>query len=405
VRVLLFTGKGGVGKTTIAAATALHAARCGIKTLVVSADAAHSLADCLGLPLGPEPVEVPLAVRGDPTGGLFAVQVDARARAERSWRSIQEYLVGVLDAVGVDPVAAEELTVLPGAEELLGLLEVRDLVAAGDHDIVVVDCAPTAEALRLLALPEAFAHYLDQALPVERRVLRAIAAGARAVRPGHDPVVEAAERLRAELDGVRAVLDAPGTSARLVLTPEAVVISEARRLFTALAMYGYPVDGVVANRVVPDDGDDPWRLAWARAQDERLAECEPSFAPLPVLRAPYAAAEPIGPDALAALGAHLYGDPGEDGAHRLLAPPAAGQGLRVERDGGEFVLVLPLPLADRSDVELARLGDDLSLTVAGRRRLISLPSALRRCVVAGAGLRDGALRVRFRPDPALWRSP
>jgi arsenite-transporting ATPase len=405
VRVLLFTGKGGVGKTTVAAATALHAARCGIKTLLVSVDAAHSLADCLGRPLGPEPVEMPVEVDDEPTAGLFAVQVDVQSRADRSWRTVQEYLVGILDAVGVDPFAAEELTVLPGAEELLGLLEVRDLVAAGDHDLVVVDCAPTAETLRLLALPEAFAHYLHQALPVERRVLRAIAAGARALRPGHDPVVEAAERLHAELDGVRAVLGAPGTSVRLVLTPEAVVISEARRLFTALGLYGYPVDGVVANRVVPDGGDDPWRLAWASAQAERLAECEPAFAPVPVLRAPYAAAEPVGSDALAALGAHLYGRPGEDGARRLLAPPDSAGSLRVERDGGEFVLVLPLPLADRSDVELARLGDDLSVSVAGRRRLVSLPSVLRRCVVAGAALRDGSLNVRFRPDPALWRSP
>lgn len=406
MRVLLFTGKGGVGKTTVAAATALHAARCGVKALVVSADPAHSLGDCLGVPVGPQPTELPDGV----AAGLSAVQVDVRARAERSWRTIADHLVGILDAVGVDPVAAEELTVLPGAEEILGLLEVRDLVASGGHDLVVVDCAPTSETLRLLALPEAFGHYLEAALPVERRILRALAAGARAGHPGREPagrdhVVEAAERLRAELDGVREVLTAPGTSVRLVLTPESVVIAEARRLFTALALHGHRVDEIVANRLVPGDGDDPWRSGFAREQAERLAECEASFAPVPLLTAPYLVPEPVGPVALAALGERLYGRPGEDGARRLLAPPDDVARLRVERSAEGFVLVMPLPMADRADVDLARIGDDLRLVVGGHRRLLTLPSALRRCVVTGARLADGMLQVRFRPDPALWRSP
>lgn len=411
MRVLLFTGKGGVGKTTVAAATALHAARCGVKTLVVSADAAHSLADCLAHPLGPAPVDV--------VAGLAAVHVDVRDRQERSWRSIADHVIGVLDAVGVDPLTAEDLTVLPGTEEVLALLEVRDLAADGDHDLVVVDCAPTAETLRLLALPEALSRCVEVALPVERRVLRALSTGARASRgapgrrptaPPRDHVVDAAERLRAELAAVREVLGAPGTSARLVLTPESVVIAEARRTFTSLALYGYPVDGVVVNRVVPGGGRDPWRTAWARSQAQRLVEAEACFHPAPVLRAGYASAEPVGIEALAEFGDRLYGPPGEDAARRLLAPPDPAARMRVERataaDGREeFVLVLPLPLADRDDVELARVGDDLSVDVDGRRRLLALPSALRRCVVAGAGLREGALRVRFHPDPALWRAP
>jgi arsenite-transporting ATPase len=323
-----------------------------------------------------------------------------RARAERSWRTIAEHVVGILDVVGVDPVAAEELTVLPGVEELLALIEVRDLVVECDHDLVIVDCAPTSETLRLLALPEAFSHYLSQSLPVGRRVLRALDRGA-----GRDHVVEAAERLLAELDGVRAVLTDPAASVRLVLTPESVVIAEARRLHTALALYGHPVDGVVINRIVPTDGDDPWRSAFSGTQVGRLAECEASFATAEVLRAPYVVPEPVGPAALADLGEQLYGQPGREGAQRLLTPPTGAGRLRVERGPDEFVLVLPLPLVDRADVELARLGDDLSLVVAGRRRLLALPSALRRCVVIGAGLSDGALRVRLRPDPNLWRVP
>jgi arsenite-transporting ATPase len=402
VRVLLFTGKGGAGKTTVAAATALHAARCGVKTLLVSAGgAAGSLADCVGHPVGPEPVELP----EDLATGLSAVQVDVRIRAERSWWTIADHVLGILDTLGVDPVAAEELTVLPGVEEVLALLEMRDVVAGSAHDLVVVDFPSTSETLRLLALPEVFEHYLDQTLPVERRVLRALAAGSQAGHPARDHVVEAADRLQTELNGVHEVLTAPTTSLRIVLTPEATVVAETRRLLTALAFHGYPVDGVVVNRLVPDGGDDPWRCAHAREQAERIAECEASFAPVPVLRAPYGVSEPVGPPALADLGEQLYGPPAPDAVARLLAPPTVGSRWRVERVGEGFVLVLPLPLAERDDVQLARVGDDLSLEVAGRRRLLGLPSALRRCVVTGAGLRGGELRVRFRPDPTLWRSP
>ncbi|HEY6794462.1 MAG TPA: ArsA family ATPase [Kineosporiaceae bacterium] len=403
MRVLLFTGKGGVGKTTVAAATAVHAARCGVKTLVASADTAHSLADCLGRPLGAEPVELEV--------GLSGVHVDARVRGERSWRAIQEYLVGVLDGLGVDPIAAEELTVLPGADEVLALLEVRDLVGRADHDLLVVDCAPSAETLRLLALPEALSRYLELSLPVERRVRRAMAAGARAwrgqdggiLRP-RDHVVEAAERLHVELAGIRQVLAGPETSARLVLTPEALAIAEARRTLTALALYGYLVDGVVANRLVPADGRDGWQDGWAWAQAERLGEAEASFRPAPVLRLGYASTEPIGLAALAELGETLYGAAGASGARRLLQPPDPTGRLRVERDGTEFVLILPMPDADRGEMSLARVGDDLCVQVGGHRRALSLPSALRRCVVQGARLTGGQLRVRFQPDPALWRS-
>ncbi len=403
MRLLLFTGKGGVGKTTVAAATAVHAARCGVKTLVVSTDTAHSLGDALGVELGAQPVEV--------LPGLAAQQVDARARGERSWRGVQEYLIGVLDTLGVDPLAAEELTVLPGAEEVLALLEVRDRVLDGRWDLVVVDCAPSAETLRLLALPEALAGCLDRMLPMERRVLRALGRGrprgtgsSRSVVPlPRDHVVEAAERLHRELTGIREVLSDPGTSIRLVLTPESVVLAEARRTWTSLSLYGYRVDAVIANRLVPGGGSDRWRRSQARAQGERLDEVEDSFAPVPVLRLGYAELEPVGLEALAELGSALHGPAGQEAAASLLAEPGPGGQLVVERSGPEFVLVLDLPLARREDVELSRRGDDLVLAVGGYRRVIALPSALRRCSVVGASLRQGRLRIRFEPDPDLWR--
>jgi arsenite-transporting ATPase len=216
-------------------------------------------------------------------------------------------------------------------------------------------------------------------------------------------VVEGVERLQSELRGVREVLTAAGSSVRLVLTPESVVLAEARRTLTALSLYGYGVDAVVANRLVPADGDDPWRAAWARRQVGLLDEVTASFAPVPVLRAGYAATEPVGLGALADLAEGLLGRPGPQAAADLLAEPVLEPPLRVERSGPEFVLVLRLPLADRRDLELARQDDELTVVLGGWRRVLSLPSALRRCQVVGAALRSGELRIRFEPDPDLWR--
>ncbi len=394
MRVLLFTGKGGVGKTTTAAATAVRAARHGLKTLVMSTDLAHSLGDALGAPLhsSAEPVEV------EP--GLFGQQVDTRTRARRSWGAVQSYLLDVLETVGVDPVAAEELTLLPGAEEVLALLELRDQVREGPWDLVVVDCAPTAETLRLLALPDALRWAMERIFPAGRllvRTARPLLSRAAGVPLPRDEVFASIQRLHGELGGVQEVLARPETSVRLVLTPEAIVVAEARRTLTSLSLYGYRVDGVVANRVFPAGGD-PWRSAWAQRQATLLAEVEASFAPVPVRHAAYQAVEPVGPDALADLAQQLYAGPGQpwDPSER----PAP---MRVERSGDEFVLVLDLPLARASEVDLERRGDELWVTVGGHRRVIALPSALRRCVVVGAAVRAGGLRVRFEPDPDLWR--
>ena len=385
-RTLLLTGKGGVGKTTVAAATAVHSARRGLKTLVLSTDQAHSLADALAVPLGPVPTEV------EP--GLFGLQVDPRRRLETHWRQVQEHLVAALDEVGIDAAAAEEMTVLPAAEEVLALLELRDQVRGGRWDVVVVDCAPTAETLRLLALPEALALYASRAVPVGRRVARAVRAGL--VGDTHDPVLTALHRLAGELADVRAVLTSPRTAVRLVLTPDSVVLAEARRSLTALALYGYPVDAAVVNRLVPD-GPDPWRSARAAAERDVLRSARESFGDVPLLEVPHAVAEPVGVDALAGLAADLYR------VHDPLEVVEREPALDVERSGEEFVLRLRLPLAERDSLDLARRGDDLVLTVGTGRRVLTLPSALRRCRVVGASLRDGVLRVRFEPDPELWR--
>ncbi|WP_372728574.1 ArsA family ATPase [Nocardioides sp.] len=383
-RILLFTGKGGVGKSTVAAGTAALSAAAGNRTLVLSTDAAHSLADAFGTAVGAEPTEV--APR------LFVQQVDAQLRFEQSWSDIQRYLLTVLDVVGVDPVAAEELTVIPGAEEVLALLELRLHARSDAWDVIVVDCAPTAETLRLLALPEALGWYMTRVLPIERRVVKVLkpvlnrAAGV--PMPG-DNVFDAVERLHAELDEVRGLLSGPQSSVRLVLTPERVVLAEARRSYTTLSLFGYRVDGVVANRVFPAENADDWRAGWVMAQDDVLAQVEQSFAGLPVWRSVYRTGEPVGVPALTELARTLY-----DGVDPLAAPTGEGP-FRVTRTSDGAIVRLRLPNVTRAEVDLARHGDDLVVTVGSYRRLLTLPAGLSRHRVAGARVEAGELQVRF----------
>ncbi len=241
---------------------------------------------------------------------------------------------------------------------------------------------------------------MERVFPIERRVvrtLRPVLGRVAGVPMPRNRVFDAVERLHAELGEVRDVLSGPDASVRLVLTPESVVVAEARRTLTSLSLFGYRVDGVIANRVFPSGGD-AWRAGWVAAQEAQLAEVEASFSPLPVFHTAYQPGEPVGQDALRELAAQTYGpaDP--------FAAATGDDPVQVERSGEEFVLSLALPLAVRDETDLARVGDDLVVTVGAHRRVLALPSALRRCSVAGAALRDGRLRIRFEPDPDQWRT-
>lgn len=388
-RVLLYTGKGGVGKTTSAAGTATLGAIRGKRTLVLSTDAAHSLSDAFDVEVGGEPTELDEL--------LFVQQIDAQRRFEQSWGDIQAYLKSLLDVVGVDPIEAEELTVLPGAEEILALLEVRDHVRSGRWDVIVVDCAPTAETLRLLALPEALNWYMARLLGSDRRMVRALRLvpdRGRGRLPVPDAGVFAAvRRLHADLGDVRRMLAGPDASVRLVLTPESVVVAEARRSLTTLSLYGYRVDGVVANRVFPAGGADNWRRQWVAAQRGVLDDVITSFQPLPIWESPYRPCEPVGIEELAAFAVETYGE------HDPFAPATDETSLQVEHhidaSGTAYTLTMALPLASARDLELSRRGDELIVTVGSYRRVLPLPAALARAAVSGARLDAGRLRVRF----------
>ncbi|WP_236788589.1 ArsA family ATPase [Amycolatopsis sp. GM8] len=363
MRLLLFTGKGGVGKTTLAAATAAGLAARGHKTLVVSTDPAHSLGDAFAKRLAAEPAEVDHCLHG--------AQVDSRGLVDSMWQELRGKLKSALAGAGIDALDAEELTVLPGVDELLALTEVQRLAESGRWDVVVVDCGPTAETLRLLALPEAVSGYLN-------RMWQLKLAGGRGT-------VEAVRRLGSHLDSLRGVLTDPAaTGVRLVLTPERVVVAEARRTLSSLALRGIRVDRVIVNRLMPAPG--VWRGAAAswlrtrrRQQDAVLTELAGSgladFA-----RVEHRAIEPVGLPALLEISRELYGEGDPLAANGESIAPL----LTVSEVDDGFELRVALPLGPQAAVDLARVDDDLAITVDGFRRLVALPEALRPYHITGA---------------------
>ncbi|MGZ8751771.1 MAG: ArsA family ATPase, partial [Acidimicrobiia bacterium] len=384
-RILLFTGKGGVGKTTVAAATALRAADAGLRTVVCSTDPAHSLADAFGVPLGDAVATV--------APGLHGIQLDARARLEASWDAVREYLVALFDWAGAAPVEAEELAVIPGLDEVFALADIKMFAACGEYDVVVVDCAPTAETLRLLSLPDVIGWYMDRVFPAQRgitRVVRPFLTRMMSVPIASDKVFDAVARFSTRLDGVRELLTDPEiTSARLVVNAERLVVAEARRTFTYLSLFGYHVDAVIANRLLPAAVSDPWFSEWRSLEARYLVEISDAFAPAPILTAELAPGELVGVDRLRGFGATLYAD--RDPVARL----ATTDPMRVEAVGDVLVLSLPLPGVERSEIRLGRRNGELLVAVGAYRRAVVLPDSLQRRDVGSARLVDERLEVEF----------
>ena len=390
MRLLLYTGKGGVGKTTTAAATAACAAARGDRVLVVSADAAHSLGDVLGERLGPVPLEV--------APGLEACEVDARHVIETHWGRVREYLVNLLRHQGIDEVVADELALLPGADELATLVSVEDFAASGRYDLIVVDCAPTGSTLRLVTLPEVAHGGMRWLLRLQRaaaRVAELIARGWVGVPvPKADVFAEAEQLVFKTLGRLRDRLLSEGTSVRIVVTPESMVIDEARRALTDLALFELATDAVVLNRMLPAEAlEEEFFRDWGRAQLERRAEVASVFAPLPILEAPLAEDEVRGVAALAEHGRLLFGE--RSPSARL----GHGSGLRFERAESGGRLRIPLSGEGTAGLDVVRIEDDLVIGIAGRRRRIALPAGFTRLDVERVAVEDAALVVAFgEPD-------
>jgi arsenite-transporting ATPase len=383
-RTILYTGKGGVGKTSVAACTARTCAAQGLKTLIVSTDPAHSLSDSLAVDCGGEPTPV--------SAGLWGQEVRAQDEMQRHWSGVQEWLGELLMERGVDRISAEELTVPPGMDELFALLRLQAHHDSGVWDVVVVDCAPTGETLRLLSFPDVARWWIDKVFPFERQILAAARPLARSLLDIPLPsqaVFADIERLSHNLIAMNEILrDRTHCTIRLVMNPERMVIGEAMRTFTYLNLYGYLTDAVVVNRLFPESVGD-YFAAWRRVQQEHMELVQSAFEPVPVLRAPFFEQEVVGPGMLDRLAASLFAD----------ADPAAvmfdgsAQSLEVLDDGA--LLRLALPFADKGDISLKKIGLELVVTVEGQRRTIMLPPAMAAMRPGAATFEDGALEIRF----------
>ncbi|MEU0932063.1 ArsA-related P-loop ATPase [Embleya sp. NPDC005971] len=390
-RVLLVTGLPGAGRTTVAAATAVASARAGRRTLLLAADGTRDLDAVLDVPVGADPF--------DALPNLTVQRVAARAEFQREFLLVQDRLSQALAVVGVDPLDPEEITVLPGAGDVLALRVLARAVNARRYELIVVDLPAVERAVPALALPEGLARYLDRLLPVERqaaRALRPVLAAVAGVPMPEDWVYDTARRVNIELEVLRTLVSAPTTTVRVVVRPGTVALAAARRAASALALFGHRIEDVIVNGVGAADSPDPVVRSRAEVARETVDALCALFPRVPLAQIPTLAAEPLGAAELADVAVHFapVGPGGRTDDEHL-----------IERDGERLTLLLPLPGTDRDDLDLLRRGDELVITVGPNRRLFKLPSALRRCVIEGAGLRDGVLRVRFVPDPAVWMRP
>ncbi|MEJ7784949.1 MAG: ArsA family ATPase [Solirubrobacteraceae bacterium] len=383
-RTILYTGKGGVGKTSVAAATARRCAAAGQRTLVLSTDPAHSLSASLETPLRREPTVV--------AENLWGQEVQAQAELERHWSGVQAWAGQLLIAKGVDRISAEELTVPPGLDELFSLLQLKAHYESGEWDVVIVDCAPTGETLRLLSFPDVARWWLERVFPQQNRIMEAARPFARAVLdislPG-EAVLEDVGTLIRNLISMNEILrDHEHVSIRLVMNPDRMVVDEARRTFTYLNLYGFLTDAVVVNRIFGVEAGDFFD-AWRERQQEHLREARDAFAPVPVLQAPWFGEEVVGAAMLDRLGDALFA--ADDPAAVL--HDEVSQKLVVGSDGATWTVALPL--AERGEISLKKIGLELIVRVNGHKRTVLLPPALADYSPAGAAFEDGALEVRF----------
>jgi arsenite-transporting ATPase len=385
MRVLLYTGKGGVGKTSVSAATALKCAELGYRTLVMSTDPAHSLADSFAMPIKSEPTPL--------TENLWGLEIDPFREIEENWATVKDYLSTLFASQGVDDIVAEELSILPGMDELFSLLKIRQFYEKEAYDVIVVDCAPTGATLRLLHFPDMIGWYMRRLFHVQRKVVGTIRRFTDEIfsvpLPG-DEVYDTVERLYKRVGDMKEVLADPKiTSIRLVLNPEKMVIEETRRAYTYLNLFGFVCDAVIANKVLPEEVTDEYFAEWKASQQRYLEEVEASFGALPIFKVRLYEREVVGIDALRQMANDIYGD--RDPTERF----ADSKPMRIVKRGKDYWLELHLPFTEKGEIQLMRKGDELIIRVGTIKRHLVLPHILAKQEPKGAKLENGILQVRF----------
>jgi arsenite-transporting ATPase len=385
MRIILYSGKGGVGKTSLSAATAIRAARLAKQTLVMSTDSAHSLADALDRRVGP-----------DPTGilpKLDAVEVDVNKELGSHWGVIQEYLTRFMTFRGVADTVAEEMAILPGMEELFSLLKVKTFAESGRYDVIVIDCAPTGDTVRMLGVPEILNFYFSRIFPIQRTVLRTVRPVAERMTDmpiPSDKVFAAVKALYEQMEGMGPLLQDPKRSSiRIVLNPEKMVIAESQRLYTYLSLFGFPVDAVVANRVLPEEARSAYFDRWFKIQAGHLETAREAFEPLPFFKAPLFDREMVGTEMLDEFGRRVFAD--QDPTAVLYQ----GKPIEVKKEKGSYALYIRLPFAEKDRIQVWTRGDELVVQVDNQRRHLMLPRTLAGRSVASAAFLDHRLRVSF----------
>jgi len=386
MRVLVYTGKGGVGKTSVAAATAARLAEMGQRTLVISTDAAHSLADALDRPLGADPTEV--------APNLWGIEVDSLREAERNWGSIQKWFSHLLQWGKMNGVSADELLVFPGLEELFSLLKIREFAKGGQYDVLVVDCAPTGETLRLLSYPATMTWWLEKIFPWKKTAIKiarpVVKVAAKGLELPSEEVIDSIELLCRHLAELQELLLNPAiTSVRIVLNPEKMVLAESRRSFTYLNLFGFQTDAIIVNRVLPAEVGDGYLAEWRQIQARYDEEIQAAFSPLPIMRVPMMKTEVVGLPMLALVAEAAFGqtDPG--------AILFEGRVEEVRKEEGGFVLDLAVGFASKAEINLTQRGDELTVQVGWYKRKVVLPRTLMGRPVLGAKFAGQRLRIRF----------
>jgi len=388
MRIVLFTGKGGTGKTTVSAATALLSAQKGYKTLVISTDAAHSLSDSFEVQLSNQPKKI--------TSNLYGQEISAQEEIEEKWGEIKNYLSDLFSSQGIETIEAEEMSLFPGMEELFSLMKIRKYSLTKEYDVVIVDCAPTADTLRLLSAPEITNWYLKHIFPIQRTAARAVRPVAKMLLPipfPEDEVFGAMKNLSTQLAEMKGILaDNQTTSIRLVVNPEKMVIKESQRAFTFFSLFGYTVDMVIVNRVLPDKVKDDYFKKWKDIQESYIQMIHEGFSPLPINNLELFDQEIVGKTLLNKIAKRIYNT--ENPARFFYSEKP----ISIKKVKGGFDMFLKLPFVKKSDLNLLQDGEELNIRVGNYKRTILVPHSLLNYAIEDAKFEEEKLRISFRKE-------